>query len=62
MKRLILAGLTVVGAFGAIQVSAPPANAQGGDLSKCAAVLCLSCPEGYTAAPTPGNCCRCVRN
>jgi hypothetical protein len=61
MKRLILAGITVLGAFGAIQLSAPQAQAQGGDLSNCAAVLCLPCPEGTVAAPTPGNCCRCVR-
>ena len=60
MKRLILAGLMALGMFTTIQVSAPQANAQ--DLSHCAAVLCLQCPEGYTAAPTPGNCCRCVRN
>jgi hypothetical protein len=60
MKRLILAGLTLVGAFGAIQLSAPQANAQGGGLGNCAAVLCLACPEGTVAAPTPGNCCRCV--
>lgn len=62
MKRLILAGLTVLGMFGAVQFSAPPANAQGGDLSHCAAVLCPVCPAGYVASPTPGNCCRCVRN
>lgn len=60
MKRLILAGLVALGTFTAIQVSAPQANAQ--DLSRCAAVLCPVCPEGYTASPTPGNCCRCVRN
>lgn len=60
MKRLILAGLMVLGMFTTIQVSAPQANAQ--DLSHCAAVTCLVCPEGYTASPTPGNCCRCVRN
>ena len=59
MKRLILAGLTVLGALGAIQVSAPQANAQGQD---CSVVLCMTCPEGYTLSPTPGNCCRCVRN
>jgi hypothetical protein len=60
MKRLILAGLTVLGAFGAIQLSAPQANAQGGQ--DCSVVLCMTCPEGYTLSPTPGNCCRCVRN
>lgn len=60
MKRLILAGLVALGTFTTIQLSAPPANAQGGDLSKCALVLCPVCPEGTVAAPTPGNCCRCV--
>lgn len=60
MKRLILAGVTVLGALGAIQVSAPQANAQGGP-NNCALVLCQVCPAGTVAAPTPGNCCRCVR-
>jgi hypothetical protein len=60
MKRLILAGLVALGMFTTIQFTAPQAAAQ--DLSHCAAVLCPICPEGYTASPTPGNCCRCVRN
>ena len=61
MKRLILAGLVALGMFTTIQLSAPPANAQGGP-NNCAVVLCPLCPEGYTLSPTPGNCCRCVRN
>lgn len=59
MKRLILAGLVALGMFTTIQLSAPQANAQAGP-PNCAAVLCLPCPEGTIAAPTPGNCCRCV--
>ena len=60
MKRLILAGLVALGTFTTIQLSSPQANAQGGGPGKCAAVLCPVCPEGTVAAPTPGNCCRCV--
>jgi hypothetical protein len=58
MKRLILAGLTLAATFGALQISAPQAGAQGND--NCALVLCPVCPAGTVAAPTPGNCCRCV--
>lgn len=57
MKRLILAGLVCAAAFGAT-LSTPKVQA---DPPNCAAVLCLPCPEGTVAAPTPGNCCRCVR-
>jgi len=28
---------------------------------KCIAVICQVCPEGYVFAPTPGNCCRCIK-
>ena len=56
MKRLILAGLVLTSAFGAVQFSTPPVQAEP---NKCIAVLCPVCPEGTVAAPTNGNCCRC---
>jgi hypothetical protein len=59
MKRLVLAGLVLLGALGAIQISAPTASADP-DLSHCAAVLCAPCPSGTVYSPTPGNCCRCI--
>ena len=55
MKRLILAGVVALAAFGAVEMSTPKAEA-----ADCSVVLCLTCPEGYVASPTPGNCCRCV--
>jgi hypothetical protein len=58
MKRLVLAGLVALTAFGAIQASAPRVEAQPTD---CSAVLCLTCPEGFVLSPTPGNCCRCIK-
>jgi hypothetical protein len=57
MKRLILAGLVLAGAFGSVLIPTPAANAQGGP---CAGVRCLECPVGYELKPTGGNCCRCV--
>jgi hypothetical protein len=54
-KNLLLALLLLLGVAAALEVA--PAQATPPD---CAAVLCLPCPEGTVAAPTPGNCCRCV--
>lgn len=56
MKKLILTGLVCLAAFGAVEVSTPKAEAED-----CSVVLCMTCPAGYVPAPTPGNCCRCVR-
>lgn len=56
MKRLILAGLVTLGAWGA--VSLPPVQAD--PPTPCAAVLCLPCPEGFRLLLKPNNCCRCV--
>ena len=58
-KTLFACAMVATLAIGAVQlatqaVADPP-------LDKCAAVLCLPCPEGTVAAPTPGNCCRCVK-
>ena len=50
-------GLLAIFVLGTVQL-ATPALAIPPD---CAAVLCLPCPEGTIAAPTKGNCCRCVR-
>lgn len=57
MKRLILAGLVMAGALGAVLIPAPKANAQGGP---CAGVRCMACPEGFELKPTGNDCCRCV--
>ena len=60
LKRALFAlGISAVALVGSVQlatraVADPP-------LDNCAAVLCLPCPEGYVAAPTPGNCCRCLK-
>ena len=56
-KALFAMGMVATLAIGAVQlatevVADPP-------LENCAAVLCLQCPPGTVAAPTPGNCCRC---
>jgi hypothetical protein len=56
-KNLLLALLLLIGA--AVALDLAPAFADP-PLDNCAAVLCLRCPEGTVAAPTPGNCCRCV--
>jgi hypothetical protein len=55
IKNLLLALLLLLAAAAAIELA--PAQAAPPD---CSAVLCLQCPEGTVAAPTPGNCCRCV--
>lgn len=54
MKRLVLAGLVLAGAFGVSQV--PTVSAQQVD---CSLVRCEACPPGYVLAPTGNDCCRC---
>lgn len=56
MKRLMLAGLVTLGAWGV--ASLPPAQAD--PPIDCAAVRCLPCPEGFRLLLKPNNCCRCV--
>ncbi|HVS00644.1 MAG TPA: hypothetical protein VMW27_28750 [Thermoanaerobaculia bacterium] len=58
MKRLILAGLVTLSAFGAVQVSAPKVEAQAVD---CTVVRCAACPPGFELAPTGNDCCRCKK-
>ena len=58
-KILVGLGLAVVLVLGWIQLSAD-AKADR-PITNCAAVLCVPCPDGYVLAPTPGNCCRCVK-
>ena len=55
MKRLVLAGLVMLGAWGAVSLA--PANAAPID---CAVVRCAPCPEGFRLLFQPNNCCRCV--
>lgn len=57
MRRLILAGLVLVGALGVTQLSVPTASANHID---CSLVRCMSCDPGWVPAPTPHNCCRCL--
>jgi hypothetical protein len=57
MKRMMLAGLVLLGAWGII-ASTPPASADRP--TSCAAVLCAPCPEGFRLLLKPNNCCRCV--
>lgn len=57
IKNLLLALLVMVGAAAALGIA--PAQAEP-PLDRCAAVTCPVCPEGTVAAPTPGNCCRCL--
>jgi hypothetical protein len=54
MKRLILAGLVLAGAFGVAQV--PTVSAQQVD---CSLVRCEACPPGFVLSPTGNDCCRC---
>ena len=56
MKKLFLAGLVIAGALGAVQMSAPTAEAN----VDCSLVRCAACPEGTVWAPKPNDCCRCV--
>jgi len=58
MKRIVTAmGLGAVIVFGGSQF----VTSVRADPDKCAGVRCIACPEGYVFAPTPGNCCRCVK-
>jgi hypothetical protein len=59
MKRIVLAGLVLAGAFGVAQLSVPQASASNID---CSLVRCMACPVGYHLAPTPSDCCRCKRD
>ncbi|HKV07735.1 MAG TPA: hypothetical protein VJ725_06340 [Thermoanaerobaculia bacterium] len=56
MKRLILAGLVALGAWGILAVAPAPATAD----DPCANVRCMECPTGYHWAPKPNDCCRCL--
>lgn len=56
MRRLILAGLVTLGAWGL--TSLPPVDAA--PPTDCALVRCLPCPEGFRLLLKPNNCCRCV--
>ncbi|MFL6195900.1 MAG: hypothetical protein ACJ75H_17100 [Thermoanaerobaculia bacterium] len=57
MKRLILAGLVALGAWG-ITLIPSPASAN----DPCAGVRCMECPAGFHLDPKPNDCCRCVAN
>jgi hypothetical protein len=56
MKKLILAGLVIAGALGAVSATAPKAEAN----VDCSLVRCMECPAGYVLKPTGNDCCRCV--
>jgi hypothetical protein len=56
MKRILLAGLVLLGALGAVELTTPSAEAVG----PCAGVRCVACPEGFVLKPTGNDCCRCV--
>lgn len=56
MKKLILAGLVIAGALGAVTVTAPKADAN----VDCSLVRCMACPDGYVLKPTGNDCCRCM--
>lgn len=55
MKKLFLTALVLLGTFGVLELSTPPAAA-----IDCSLVRCPGCPEGYVFRPTGNNCCRCV--
>lgn len=57
MKRLILAGIVALAAFGAVEMTTPRAEAIPVD---CNAVKCPACPEGTIHSPVGNNCCRCI--
>lgn len=59
-RALAIVGLTAIAILGAAQL-ATPVKADP-PITNCAAVLCVPCPAGYHLSPTPGNCCRCVRD
>ena len=58
MKKLILAGLVALSTWGVVATTTP---AQADPPPDCSVVLCMVCPPGTVASPTPANCCRCVR-
>lgn len=58
MKKLIFAGLVCLAAFGAIEVTAPKAEAIP---VECLTVKCGVCPEGEVLSPVGNNCCRCIK-
>lgn len=55
VKRLILASVVALAAWG---ISLIPAPAAAND--PCAGVRCMACPEGTVWSPKPNDCCRCV--
>jgi hypothetical protein len=57
MRRLVLAGLVTLGAWGLISL---PPSASADPPIDCALVRCLPCPEGFRLLFKPNNCCRCV--
>jgi len=54
MKKIILAGVIALGAWG---ITLIPAPAQAGN---CDNVRCMACPAGTVWSPVPNDCCRCV--
>lgn len=56
MKKLILAGLVVAGALGAVSTIATAQNVP----QACWGVRCAACPDGTVWSPKPNDCCRCV--
>ena len=54
MKKLIVASLIALGAWG-ITLIPTPASA-----GNCDGVRCMACPAGTVFSPTPKDCCRCV--
>ena len=54
MKRLILAGLVLAGAWGVAEMSTPAQAAN------CDNVRCMACPTGQHPKLTPPDCCTCV--
>lgn len=57
MRRLILAGLVSLGAWG---LTLLPSSVSADPPIDCALVRCLPCPEGFRLLMKPNNCCRCV--
>jgi len=54
MKKIILAGVIALGAWG---ITLIPTPAQAGN---CDNVRCMACPAGTVWSPIPSDCCRCV--
>jgi hypothetical protein len=55
-KKLILASLALLTAWGALELGTPSAEA----INSCATVRCAACPEGQRPKLTPPDCCKCV--